>query len=99
MPDSARSRVPDEQERTALRVENGRMRAPLFAMSSVSKRFGATVALEGVSFAVEPGEVRALIGENGAGKSTLMRVLAGVCAADSGTMRVGDAAYAPSGPA
>jgi ribose transport system ATP-binding protein len=75
------------------------MPAPLFAMSSVSKRFGATVALEGVSFAVGPGEVRALIGENGAGKSTLMRVLAGVCAADSGNMRVGGSAYMPTGPA
>jgi ribose transport system ATP-binding protein len=75
------------------------MSAPLFAMSSVSKRFGATIALEKVSFAIDRGEVRALIGENGAGKSTLMRVLAGVHAPDKGDMRLDGALYAPSSPA
>jgi ribose transport system ATP-binding protein len=75
------------------------MSSPVFAMSGVSKRFGATVALDGVSFAVDRGEVRALIGENGAGKSTLMRVLAGVHAPDGGSMKVEERPYTPSRPA
>ena len=56
----------------------------LLSMSGVSKSFGATRALDGVSFSVERGQVRALVGENGAGKSTLMKVLAGVYRPDAG---------------
>jgi ribose transport system ATP-binding protein len=72
---------------------------PLLRMTGVSKRFGATCALEGVTFSVERGQVHALIGENGAGKSTLMKILAGVHAPDAGSMEVDGRAYAPSGPA
>ncbi|MBI1851701.1 MAG: sugar ABC transporter ATP-binding protein [Planctomycetes bacterium] len=68
-------------------------------MSGVSKRFGATRALEGVTFGVERGQVHALIGENGAGKSTLMKILAGVHAPDAGSMEVDGRPYAPTGPA
>jgi len=45
-------------------------------LRGVSRRFGATIALDNVDFDVEPGEVHALIGENGAGKSTLLNVIA-----------------------
>ena len=49
----------------------------LVRLSGISKSFGGIHALRGVDFAVEAGEVHALLGENGAGKSTLMRVLNG----------------------
>ncbi|MDQ5977116.1 MAG: ribose transport system ATP-binding protein [Verrucomicrobiota bacterium] len=70
----------------------------ILQLTDIRKRFGATVALDGVSFEVAPGEVHALVGENGAGKSTLMKVLSGAHAADSGTMQLAGAAYAPEGP-
>jgi ABC-type uncharacterized transport system ATPase subunit len=53
---------------------------------SISKRFGATQALSGVSFTARPGEIHVLLGENGAGKSTLMNVLAGQIRPDAGTI-------------
>ncbi|MFW6061900.1 MAG: sugar ABC transporter ATP-binding protein [Planctomycetota bacterium] len=68
-------------------------------MRDVHKRFGATVALDGVNLAVAAGEVRALVGENGAGKSTLMKVLSGALAPDAGTMTLDGESYRPRGPA
>jgi ribose transport system ATP-binding protein len=70
----------------------------LLEMRDVSKSFGATRALDGVSLGVEYGEVRALIGENGAGKSTLMKILAGAYRPDSGSMSLAGESYAPRGP-
>src|SRR5262245_6951094 len=50
----------------------------------IHKKFGATVALDGVDFAVAHGETHAVVGENGAGKSTLIRILAGLDRPDAG---------------
>jgi ribose transport system ATP-binding protein len=70
----------------------------VLVLSGLRKRFGATVALDGVDVSLAPGEVHALIGENGAGKSTLLNVIAGGLAPDAGTMQVNGASYSPSSP-
>lgn len=60
----------------------------LLEMNNVTKAFASNVVLNGVSIAVKPGEVRALMGENGAGKSTLMKILGGIYNADAGTIAI-----------
>lgn len=67
-------------------------------MAGIRKRFGATLALDGVDLSVRSGEVLALVGENGAGKSTLMKVLSGVHSPDEGTMTLDGAPYHPRSP-
>ncbi|MBA3642078.1 MAG: ATP-binding cassette domain-containing protein, partial [Acidobacteria bacterium] len=44
-------------------------------VDSITKRFGSVVALDGVSFTVEPGQIFGLLGANGAGKTTSMRIV------------------------
>ena len=53
-------------------------------VESVSKRFGAVLAVDDVSFRVEPGSLTCLIGPNGAGKSTLLHCVSGFLPSDSG---------------
>jgi len=60
----------------------------LLRMREVRKTFGGTVALCGVDFDLNPGEVHAIIGENGAGKSTLMKILCGVYPMDGGSILI-----------
>jgi len=71
---------------------------PVLRMAGISKSFGATKALDDVSFELGRGEVHALIGENGAGKSTMMKVLSGAITPDAGRMEIDGRPYAPSGP-
>jgi len=59
----------------------------------VRKQFGPTVALDGMTFSVPPGQVTGFVGPNGAGKSTTMRVILGLDAADEGTALVGGQPY------
>lgn len=62
-------------------------------VTGLRKRFGRTVALDGMTFTVTPGQVTGFIGPNGAGKSTTMRVILGLDAVDSGTALVGGRPY------
>src|SRR5918993_3628889 len=57
------------------------------------KRYGRTVAVDGLSFTVAPGEVTAFVGPNGAGKSTTMRMILGLDAPDEGAALVGGQQY------
>jgi ABC-type sugar transport system ATPase subunit len=74
------------------------VRSPRISFSHMTKRFGGTVALDDVSFDIQPGRVHALVGENGAGKSTLMKILAGALAPTAGTMLLDGSEFAPSDP-
>ena len=56
-------------------------------IDGISKRCGAKVALDGVTFDVRAGELFGFVGSNGAGKTTTMRIVLGVLAADSGEVR------------
>jgi ABC-type multidrug transport system ATPase subunit/peptidoglycan/LPS O-acetylase OafA/YrhL len=62
-----------------------RQASPVAELVNVGKRFGATVALDGVDLAVRPGELLALLGPNGAGKSTAIGLWLGTLEPDSGT--------------
>ena len=78
----ARRRQTDERH-----IGQSRGRTPA-ELSGVTKRFGAIVALNGISLAIQPGELVALLGPNGAGKTTAVRLLLGLTRPDTGTARV-----------
>jgi general nucleoside transport system ATP-binding protein len=62
----------------------------VLAAHAITKRFGRTLALDGVNFSAREGEIHALVGENGAGKSTLISVFGGLLRPDSGSVSLGD---------
>jgi ABC-2 type transport system ATP-binding protein len=64
--------------------------APVVAVSDLTRRFGARLALNGVSLSLPGGGVYGLVGANGAGKTTLIRHLLGLLRAERGSVRVFD---------
>jgi branched-chain amino acid transport system ATP-binding protein len=70
----------------------------LIEVERLSVRYGAAVALDGVSLSVAAGDMVALVGSNGAGKSTLLNALSGVVEKESGEIRIqGRLAHVPEG--
>jgi ABC-2 type transport system ATP-binding protein len=77
-------------------TEAGRAPAALVARGIV-KRYGRQMALRGVDFSADPGELLAVIGPNGAGKTTLLSILAGIVRADQGEVHLprGEVGWVP----
>jgi iron(III) transport system ATP-binding protein len=65
--------------------------AALVTLEQVTKRFGKTAAVDGVSLAIEPGSLVTLLGPSGCGKTTTLRIVAGLETATSGRVFIGDA--------
>lgn len=60
----------------------------MLSVKTLSKSYGSTLAVDGISFHVGKGEIVGLLGPNGAGKTTTIDMILGVLAADSGTVEV-----------
>jgi polar amino acid transport system ATP-binding protein len=69
---------------------------PILALRNISKRFGSHQALDGVSLAIEKGEVVAIIGRSGSGKSTLLRCINGLERPDGGAIEFDGEVFAPT---
>jgi ABC-2 type transport system ATP-binding protein len=67
---------------------------PTIEVQSLTKRYGRTLAVDGLSFAVPAGRVTGFVGPNGAGKSTTMRMVLGLAAPDDGAALVNGRPYA-----
>nr|WP_222613165.1 ATP-binding cassette domain-containing protein [Undibacterium jejuense] len=63
---------------------------PVVDVNNLMKRYGDSIAMDGISLQVQAGEIYGLIGPDGAGKSSLLKVVAGVLAHDAGDLRVFD---------
>src|SRR5579872_5252111 len=68
--------------------------APAVVAESLSKRFGALIAVDDLSFALEPGTITGFLGPNGAGKTTTLRMILGLASPTSGRALVFDHPYA-----
>ncbi len=74
------------------------MTEALLTLEGLRKAYPGVVANDDVSFAIQPGEVHALLGENGAGKSTLVKMIYGLVRPDAGRMTFNGAPFEPATP-
>ena len=70
----------------------------MIEVSALSKSYGATMAVDTLSFSVAPGEVLGLVGPNGAGKTTTLRSLCGIISPSAGSIRIAGYDLATEGP-
>lgn len=68
----------------------------MLELDGLTRRYGERVALDGLSFTVQPGQVLGFVGPNGAGKTTAMRIVLGVLAPDAGEVRFDGAPLDPA---
>jgi ABC-2 type transport system ATP-binding protein len=87
---SAACWIPPEARRGSY---NTPMPSPFLELRDLRKSYGATRALDGVSFTVKEGAIFGLLGPNGAGKSTLLSIVSGLLAPDGGAMFLAGAAF------
>ena len=81
------------------KAKGGKAQDIVLRLSHITKRFGALTANGDISFALNRGEILALLGENGAGKTTLMNILFGHYVADAGNIEAFGAPLPPGDPA
>ncbi len=79
-------------------TETRQTESALLTLDGLTKAYPGVVANDSVSFAINPGEVHALLGENGAGKSTLVKMIYGLVKPNAGRMILNGAAYTPASP-
>jgi ABC-2 type transport system ATP-binding protein len=83
------SKAVEEASPPAPRLGKGPQDRPLIQVSNLTKAFGPKLAVNGISFSVERGEVLGFLGPNGAGKSTSMRMITGFIPPSDGTIIIG----------
>src|SRR5277367_6381814 len=82
------SAIAYETESAAEDAPANAQKRPVATLANITKRYGATLALDNLNLSLRPGEVVALLGPNGAGKSTAIKLLLGLIAPTSGTASV-----------
>lgn len=70
----------------------------MLVLRNISKRYGPTLALQGLDLEIKPGRCLALVGENGAGKSTLLKIMSGQIRSDSGRILLDGLEFRPKNP-
>jgi ABC-2 type transport system ATP-binding protein len=78
-----------------LLLRNGRF--DMIEVRGLTKRYGPTVAVDGLTFEVRPGTVTGFLGPNGSGKSTTMRMIIGLDTPEAGQARIGGRSYSELG--
>src|ERR1039457_1564154 len=79
--------------RPGLLTETVRRGGPMIEAIHLTKRYGATVAVDDLSFQIKPGQVTGFLGPNGAGKTTTMRMITGLDAPTAGSVTLNGEAY------